>query len=349
MCKTIKKCFLEKLTFDNMLSAHKRASKGKKTKKEVILFEMDLETNLIRIIDDIKNNKYEFGDYREFIVYEPKERIIKSLPYRDRIVHQWFVEEFIKPYYSKRFIKDTYACIDGRGTHLAVDTTQEYMRKMQKRYKEYYVLKCDIKKYFYNINKEILINILRKRISDELLLDFVKVILNDGADIGIPIGNFTSQYFANIYLNELDHYIKEVLQVKYYIRYMDDFVLLTKDKTEALFLLNKIENFLKVNLKLELNTKSKYFPSKFGIDFCGYRIYETHIILRKRFKKKISKNIKLWRKLKEEDKFLKDKCFRSWNSFKAHASHANSYNYISNLNNIINDEFIEYTKDFSEL
>ncbi len=346
MCKTIKKCFLEKLTFDKMLSAHIRASKGKKTKKEVIIFEMDLETNLIRIIDEIKNRKYKFGEYRQFLVYEPKERIIKSLPYRDRIVHQWFVEEFIKPYYSKRFIKDTYACIDGRGTHIAVLRTQEYMRKMQKTNKDYYVLKCDIKKYFYNINKSILVNILKNRIKDKLLLNFVNVILDDGEEIGIPIGNFTSQYFANIYLNELDHFIKEKLQVKYYIRYMDDFVLLVENKKEALYLLEKIKEFLNINLKLELNTKSKYFPNKFGIDFCGYRIYETHIILRKRFKSKVNKNIKLWRKLKGEDKFLRDKCYRSWNSFKAHASHANSYNYISELDNLVKEEFLSLEENY---
>lgn len=323
-----------------MLEAHVRASKGKKTKKEVIIFEMDLETNIIKIIDEIKNEKYKFGEYREFLVYEPKERIIKSLPYRDRVVHQWFVEEFIKPYYSKRFIKDTYACIDGKGTHLAVKKTQEYMRLMKRKYKSYYVLKCDIKKYFYNINKEILVSILSDKIKDKLLLNFVRVILDDGETIGIPIGNFTSQYFANIYLNELDHYIKEVLQVKYYIRYMDDFVLLVKDKETSKYLLLKIEEFLLNRLKLELNKKSKYFPNKFGIDFCGYRIYETHIILRKRFKSKISKNIRLWRKLKSQDKFMRDKCLRSWNSFKAHASHADSYNYIKEKDELITDEFI---------
>ena len=104
MSKTIKKCFYEKLTFKKMLEAHVRARKGKTYKKEIVLFEMDLETNIIRIIDDIKEGKYYFGEYRTFIVYEPKERLIKSLPYRDRIVHQWYIEEFIKPYFCKRFI-----------------------------------------------------------------------------------------------------------------------------------------------------------------------------------------------------------------------------------------------------
>lgn len=285
-----------------MLSAHARAVKGKKQKKEVILFEMDLETNLIRIMDDIRDGKYKFGKYREFIIYEPKMRVIKSLPYQDRIVHQWYVEEFIKPYFVKRFIADTYACIDGRGTLAAVIKTQKYMKRMKKQYGSYYILKCDVKKYFYNIDKKILLDILSKRISDPLLLDFTKVILDDGESVGIPIGNFTSQYFANIYLNELDHYIKEELRVKYYIRYMDDFVLFVKNKKEALKFLGCIQCFLKDKLKLELNSKSKYFPNKFGCDFCGYKIYETHIVLRKRFKAKLRKNVRLWKKLKEENK-----------------------------------------------
>ena len=149
---------------------------------------MDLETNLIKILDEIKNDNYKFGEYREFKVYEPKERIIKSLPYRDRIVHQWYIHEFIKPYYYPRFIKDTYACIDKRGTHLAVETLQKYMRIMKYKYGDYYVLKCDIKKFFYNIDKSILINILSKKISDKKLLSFSKKILNDNEIIGIPIG-----------------------------------------------------------------------------------------------------------------------------------------------------------------
>ncbi len=331
MSKTMKKCFDEKLTFYKMMEAHYRAKKGKSYKKELILFEMDLETNIVRIVDEIKNNKYQFGEYREFLVYEPKERIIRSLPYRDRIVHQWYVEEFIKPYFFKRFIKDTYACLDGRGTHLAIKNTQKYMRQMKKKYGHYFVLKCDVKKYFYTIDKGILLDILRRHISDKKILAFSEIILNDGSDIGIPIGNYTSQYYANIYLSELDYYIKNDLKIKYYVRYMDDFILLVKDRKEARRLLEDIDNFLQKNLRLELNHKSRYYPHFQGIDFCGYRIYETHILLRKRFKKKVNKNLKLWKKLKSENKLYRKKYILSLNSFKGHASHANSHNFINEL------------------
>lgn len=312
-----------------MLQAHIRASKGKRHKKEIILFEMDLETNLIRIIDDIKNGTYKFGAYREFIVYEPKERIIKSLPYRDRVVHQWYIEEFIKPFFYPRFIKDTYACLDERGTHKCVSVTQKYMRRIGKKHHEYYVLKCDVKKYFYNIDKNILIDILKRNIKDDKLIEFSKVILDDGETIGIPIGNYTSQYYANIYLNELDHFVKEKLRVKYYIRYMDDFILLLDSREEAKRYYDEIAIFLKEKLHLDLNSKSKYFPSKYGIDFCGYRIFETHIILRKRFKKKLKKNIYLWKYLKDKNILDRKKMELSWNSYLGHASHANAHNFIN--------------------
>lgn len=340
MSKTLKNCFFEKLTFQKLLEAHERASKGKKNKKEVIIFEMDLETNIIRIINSIRNNTYKFGNYRTFKVYEPKERIIKSLPYQDRVVHQWYIEEFIKPYFFKRFIKNTYACLDGRGTHKAVENVQKQMRKMKRMYSNYYVLKCDIKKYFYSIDKTILLNILRNRIKDKALLKFSEIILDDGDKLGIPIGNFTSQYFANIYLNELDHFIKEVLQVKYYTRYMDDFILLIPTKAIAKDLFNKIRDYLNKYLALQLNNKSRYFLNKYGIDFCGYRIYETHILLRKRFKIKIKKTLKRWVKLKEKNNFFYKKFQLSYNSFKGHAMHCNSYRFMNKIEKIINDKVL---------
>ena len=335
MSKTIKKCFYQSLTFDKMLSAHYRAVKNKRKKKEVILFEMDLENNIINLIDDIKNKTYHLGKYREFKVYEPKERLIKSLPYRDRIVHQWYVEEFIKPYFTKRFIKDSYACIELKGTHKAVLALQKYMMIMKRKYGSYYILKCDIKKYFYNINKEILFSILKRSISDKELLNFTLVLLSSNDKVGIPIGNYTSQYFANIYLNELDHYVKEILKIPYYVRYMDDFVLLLPDKKTSKEIIEKIEKFIHNKLQLELNKKSKYYPSKLGCNFCGYIIYETHILLRKRFKNKSKRNINKWNKLYLEKRLDIHNVQTRWNSVLAHASHANSYNFMIFLYNKI--------------
>lgn len=328
MSKTIKNVFDKKLEYIYFYDAHIRAIKDKRHKSEIQFFQMDLETNLSNLVESIRNDTYHIGRYRQFVIYEPKMRIIKSLPYRDRVVHQWYIEEFIKPYIIPRFIKDTCACIDDRGTHHAALTIQKYMRRMQKKYGDYYILKCDIKKYFYSINKNILFDIMKKKISDQKLLNFTKkMIFDNDEDIGIPIGNYTSQYFANIYLNELDHYIKEELRVKYYVRYMDDFILLLEDKSEAKRMYELIKKFVNTKLELELNSKTKYYPSKMGTNFCGYVIYETHMLLRKRSKTKIKKKIRKWNKKYLNGELDIHSVILKWNSWNNHAKHANSYNF----------------------
>ena len=324
--KTIKNIFYKKLTFIKLIEAHDRAREGKNTRPEIIRFEMNLESNIINLLYKIKSKQYKIGKYREFYVYEPKERLIKSLPYIDRIVHQWYVEEFIKPFFIPRFIKDSYACLKDKGGHKAVLRMQDFMRRMKRKYKNYYVLKCDIKKYFYNIDKNILYSILEKSITDKELLYFSRVIIFDNDEKkGIPIGNYTSQFFANIYLNELDHYVKEDLGLPYYIRYMDDFILLLPTKDDAKQIKEKIKNFLEQNLKLELNAKSKYYPSKMGIDFCGYRIFETHLLIRKRSKAKIKKLIKSWNCFYKEGNLNLENVIQRWNAWRGHISHANTY------------------------
>ena len=342
MSKSIKKVFYEKITFEKLLQAHNRAKKGKTFKEEILKFEVDLETNIINIINEIKSGSYKIGNYKTFIIYEPKERIIKSLPYKDRIVHQWYVEEFIKPYFLPRFINDTYACIPNRGTHKAIYKLQKYMRIKKRNFNDYYILKCDIKKYFYSIDKNILLNILKKYIKDNDLIDFSKILIYDGEEVGIPIGNYTSQFFANIYLNELDQYVKHILKVHYYLRFMDDFILLVKDKEEAKILLKKISIFINNELKLELNNKTRYYTNKMGVDFCGYIIHEKYILIRKRSKKKIKKNIKKWNKLYENDSLDIKKVRLQFNSWVNHSRHANTYNLRIKLFNkiLFKDEFI---------
>lgn len=327
MSKTIKNSFDKKLTFENLLKAHDRARMGKNMRRELLKFEIDLENNMINIFNSLKNGSYKLGNYRVFKVYEPKERVIKCLPYRDRIVQQWYVYEFIMPYIVPRFINTNCACIEGKGTHYAVNITQRYMRAMKRRYGSYFILKLDIKKYFYNIDREILFNIMKKYISDKKLLWLTGLFIYDNDDrVNIPIGNYTSQYFANIYLNELDYYIKGVLGIKYYVRYMDDMVLLFKSKEECVLVMDKIRSFLRDKLKLELNDKSRYYPSSLGVNFCGYRIYETHRLVRNSSKKMIRKKVKLWKKLYRDGKLDTLKMKLSFNSWLNHVGHANSYN-----------------------
>ena len=166
MPKKIKNLFYKNLTFKKLLDAHYRARKNKAYKKDVILFEMNLENNIINLLNSIKNNNYKMGKYYDFKIFEPKERTIHSLPYRDRVVHQWYVEEFIKPYIVPKFINSSFACIIDRGTHKANNYIQHQMQIFKRNYGDFWVLKCDISKFFYSIDPNILFNILKKYIGE---------------------------------------------------------------------------------------------------------------------------------------------------------------------------------------
>ena len=330
MPKKIKNCFYKNLTFEKFLQAHYRAKKHKSYKPEVINYELNLENNITNLLNSIKNKTYRLGSYHSFKIYEPKERLIKALPYKDRIVHQWYVEEFIKPYIIPRFISTSFACLEDRGTHKAVDKVQHNLQLFKRNYGDFWILKCDIRKFFYSINPYILFNILKKYIADKELLEFTKLLIFDNRDtdekIGIPIGNYTSQYFANIYLNELDQYIKRVLKVSNYVRYMDDFIILAKTKSECIELKNKISVFLNQHLQLELNQKSRYYPYKMGVNFCGYRIFPTHKLLRIDSKKKIKAKVRKWNFEYKNNKLDIKHTVQSINSWLGHSSHSNSYN-----------------------
>lgn len=352
MPKKIKNCFYKNLTFQKLMEAHKRARVHKAYKKEIITFEFNLENNITNLLNNIKNKRYRLGKYREFVIYEPKERVIKALPYTDRIVHQWYVEEFIKPYIIPKLISSTYACIKDRGTHKSALQIEKYMRIFKRNYGDFWVLKCDISKFFYSIDPYILFDILKKYIADKALLDFTKLLIFDSREsfgnVGIPIGNYTSQFFANIYLNELDQYIKRTLKIKYYVRYMDDFILLAKTKDECKKLKAIIESFLNSKLHLSLNNKSRYYPYKMGVNFCGYRIFTTHRLLRLGSKKKIKKSVKKWNYLYSNGHLNIYNTMQSLNSWVGHSSHCSSYKLqnkvFNSCNFLLNDKaysFIE--------
>ncbi len=347
MPKKIKNCFYQKLTFGKLLEAHKRSRAHKAYKNEVIKFEINLENNIINLLNNIKNKKYHLGKYYNFKVYEPKERLIKALPYVDRIVHQWYIEEFIKPYIVPKFINTTFACLVDKGTHKAVESVQNQMREFKRNYGDFWVLKCDIRKFFYSINPYILFDIMKKYISDKALLDFTRLLIFDGRKpddkIGIPIGNYTSQFFANIYLNELDQYVKRTLKIHYFTRYMDDFILLLPTKKDCIEIKQKLETFLHDRLQLSLNDKSRYYPYKMGVNFCGYRIFTTHRLLRLSSKKKIKKNVKKWNKLYAENSLDIRFAMQSINSWLGHTSHCNSFKL---QNKVLNDCNFLYNEKF---
>lgn len=292
MAKTLRNKFDEYLTFDKLMEAHKLSSAGKRSKKDIILFNMKKEDYIMYLLESLKNQTYKHGPYHTFYIREPKLREIKKANYIDRVVHRWVVDNFIYPTFVPCFIDTSYACIKNKGMHKAALDIKKDMRHLGNTWGDYYILKMDVRKYFYNIDKRILLKILNRKIKDKKLLWLINEILySDVGDVGLPIGNYTSQLFANIYLNEVDQYIKRVLKIKYYYRYMDDSVLFVKTKEEAKIALANISNFLRDNLKLELNQKTQIFKSKQGINFCGYKINQYRLKIRDKGKKNFKKKI----------------------------------------------------------
>lgn len=199
----------------------------------------------------------------------------------------------MKEYFIKSFINTSYACLEGKGMHKACLDVQSSMKHCKRIWNNYYIIKMDVKKYFHNINKEILYKILQNKIKDEKLLWLTREILySNGEDKGLPIGNYTSQCFANIYLNEVDQYIKHILHCKYYFRYMDDSIILVKSKKDAIKILEKIKKFLKEKLELELNSKTQIIKSNQGVNFCGYKVNEYRLKIRDKGKRKLKKKVK---------------------------------------------------------
>ena len=337
--KTHKNLFQEVCKYENLHNAFLKARRGKNDVAEVFRFTYNLEDELLKLQDELKNQTFKTGKYRHFIIFEPKERKISALPFRDRIIHH-AVCNIIEPIFEKRFIYDSYACRKGKGTHASANRIQKFIRKAGNKY---YVLKCDVSKYFLSVNHEILKKILREKIADKKLLQLLDSII-DSTDSeksnfsncqepkiqssqqkGIPIGNLTSQLFANIYLNKLDEYIKYELKIKYYVRYMDDFVILHESKQYLHEVKENIKTFF-ASMKLTLHPKkANIFPIELGIDFLGYRIFNAHRLVRKSTVKRFLKNTKT--KLKRYDSGVIDfdKLMESFNSWEAYMSHGNSH------------------------
>lgn len=300
MAKTIRNEYDKKLTYENLIKAHMESRKNKSLKKDIILFNLKQEEYIMYLYDELKNMTYKHGGYQVFYIHEPKLRKIQKSKYIDRVVHRWVVDSFLYDAFVKSFIRTTYACIKGRGMHVACLEAQKAMKHCKKIWQEYYILKMDVRKYFQSINKNKLYEIINKKIKDEKILWLLReIIYSDKGETGIAIGNYTSQIFANIYLNEVDQYIKHKLKVKYYYRYMDDSIIFVRTKEEAKKILEKVKMFLKEELYLELNSKTQIFKSKQGINFCGYKINEYRIKIRSNGKKKLKRKVKkLKRKIK---------------------------------------------------
>ncbi|MCG3744424.1 RNA-dependent DNA polymerase [Vibrio cincinnatiensis] len=288
------------ISFENLYQAANEAARNKRYRVPIMRYFSNLEENLINAHNHLIWGSYEPQPHRQFFVYEPKKRLISAPPFDDRVVHH-AIHRIIEPIIDKRFIFDSYACRIGKGTHRGADRAQRFIRIVKRNHGRVYVLKADIAKYFNSINHASLKRIIRSHLNCERTIALLNLIIDKAEvevqGVGIPIGNLTSQLFANLYLNELDRFVKHELREKHYIRYMDDFVILHHDKAHLQRLRVTIERWLLENLQLKTNNKTQIFPvstsSGRALDFLGYRIYATHKLLRKctakRFKHKVKK------------------------------------------------------------
>ena len=311
--KTYKHLYKNVYSLENLKSAYKKAREGKSGQIYVIEFENNLEQNLNKLKQELEALTYKPRLLKRFIIRDPKTRTIHASAFRDRIVYHPLVN-ILEPIFDKTFIYDSYASRKDKGTHKAVLRFDQFKRKISNNGKLIknavdnnqvigYILKADIKHYFDTVDHEILSNIITRKIKDNNIVCLIKEILNNfDSEVkgkGMPLGNLTSQFFANVYLNDLDYFIKHKLKVKYYIRYVDDFVILHNDKKILEEYKEEINNYLK-NLKLELHpNKSKIIPLRNGVTFLGYRIFYHHKLLRKTNIRKFERNFN------EELKFLK--------------------------------------------
>lgn len=314
----------------NLEESYKRTQRGKrKYRKEAICFSMAKEKKLKKLRKELEEKRYRPGGYIAFYVYEPKKRLVHAPHIRDKIV-QFSIHTVLQGVYKLVFIKDSCACLEDKGTHEAVHRIQHYMRLAQWKYEEPYIVKIDVRKFFYSINRDILKTIYRKKIP-ETEQDFLRILdmivdSSPEGEKGLPLGNVTSQDFANIYLNEIDQFCKRYLGLKWYVRYMDDICIIVKDRETARNTLAEIDLFAKEHLDVELNEKTHIYPLAQGINTLGFRIHTTHLEVRNSSKAAMKRRIKKIDEKVQSGRLTKKQAQQAVNAWLGHARHSNSYN-----------------------
>jgi len=323
--------------FASLYEASRLARMGKRSKVSCASFEMNIEEELLSLREELIAKTYRPGPYREFTIYDRKPRKISAAPYRDRVVHHALCNA-IEPIFERSFIHDSYACRPGKGTHKAVNRFTEYARRFR------YVLKTDIRKYFPSVDHEILFAKLQRKIKCPDTLRLIGLIVNGsnrqeevntyfpGDDLftpfqrkrGIPIGNLTSQFFANVYLNDLDHYAKETLGCRGYIRYVDDITVFDNDKGRLWDICQSLSDYL-CRDRLSLHPdKTFVMPVTEGIDHLGYRIYPTHRKLRKDNCYRFVRKMRAMQRLYGKELLDLEQINNSVQSWLGHARHADT-------------------------
>lgn len=284
MPKTYNDLYEKTSSFSNLLNAYFEARKKKRYEPEVLDFYDRYESRIIELHHDLENKVWKSGTYRKFLSKtEVKRRIINAPVFRDRIV-QMGLYRVVSPLFEPKYIFDSYACRIGKGTHAAADRTQDFLRRAARNFERVYVLQGDISNYYGSVWKPYVMEKVARTIRDKDVLNLLEKIYYEFNydETGIPIGAVTSQMCANINLDTLDHFVKETIGAKYYVRYMDDFVIICSSKEELWKILDEIRWLVETKLHLKLNPKTKIYPASRGVDFVGYRIWKTHKLPRKR-------------------------------------------------------------------
>jgi retron-type reverse transcriptase len=331
--KTYKNLYSDIYSLTNLFLAWKKAKKEKTKKDYVIEFEKNLLDNLIRLQEELKSFTYKPRPLKTFILRDPKIRRISKSDFRDRVIHHALCN-IIEPIFDKMFIYDSCANRKGKGNLKAIERFYIFIRKVSRNGKingrfndnqvKGYCLRADIRHYFQEVNHEILVKIIRRKIQDEKVIWLIEQILANHSvkDKGMPLGNLTSQFFANVYLNELDYFVKHKLKARYFIRYVDDFIILHSSKSWLEVWKKQINDFLNKELKIELHKeKTKIITLSRGIDFVGFRNFYYFRLLKKRnIRKMLSKIYKY-----KNGEIQHNKLIESFQGWQAYAKWANTY------------------------
>ena len=281
---------------DNLLNAWTEFIKGKRKKKDVQEFNINLMDNILSLNQRLINKEYQHGKYYHFKINDPKPRDIHKASVEDRLVHH-AIYRILYPFFDKVFCSDSYSCRLNKGAHKAINRFRDFAYKVGRNdIRTCWVLKCDIKKFFSSIDHEILLDILRQYISDKDILWLLDRIVNSFHSsefgVGLPLGNLTSQLLVNIYMNEFDQFVKHKLKIKYYTRYADDFVILSDNRGEFESYVKVIQSFLNVGLRLKLHPNKVFIETIYsGVDFLGWVHFSDHRILRTKTKRRMLKRI----------------------------------------------------------
>lgn len=316
--------------------------KDKRNKPDVANFESNLEDNIFKLYRELKNETYKHDSYVGFWIHDPKLRRIHKATVRDRVLHH-AIFSVLNPIFEPTFISDSFSCRIGKGTHKGVLRLAKMLQATsQNNTRPCYALKCDIQKFFDSIDHDILFNIICKRIKDEKTLKLMNEIIESFSSNksnlfehkGVPIGNLTSQIFANIYMNEFDQFIKQNLKVKNYVRYTDDFIIVSDNKEYLVNLIPCISNFLIVSLKLNIHPKkTTILRYTHGVDFLGYISFPHHTLVRKKTLKRATRKINEKMYLYKTGALEKEKLEATLNSYLGVLSHANAYRFSEKLKN----------------